>query len=117
MLPFDDGEARVDASGSSGPVIDEDGLVRHRGAWVAMSPKLEVIFRYLLRSRGKVVSRGALEELLWPDGHSDPRRLDALVARLRTRLRPLGLTVRTVRTRGFLLEVDVGDDRPKDATM
>ena len=104
---FDGGGATAGAiTPERQPEIDEDGLVRHRGAWVALSPKLEAVLRLLLASPGKVVSRGALEALLWPGDDLGSKRLDALMARLRARILPLGLVVHTVRARGFQLEVE-----------
>lgn len=104
------------------PEIDEDGLVRHGGSWIALSPKLEAVLRLLLASPGKVVSRRSLEALLWPGDDRGSKRLDAVIARLRSRVRPLGLVIHTVRARGYLLEVegDTGDgalSHVGDATM
>jgi DNA-binding response OmpR family regulator len=86
------------------PEIDEFGLVRYRGGWVAVSPLLEAALRPLLAELGCVVPRARLEDILWPDHDEHPRKLDTLMYRLRRRLRPLGLTIHTIRTQGFLLE-------------
>jgi DNA-binding response OmpR family regulator len=40
----------------------------------------------------------------WPDGAPGRNALDVHVLRLRRRVAPLGLAIRTVRSRGYLLE-------------
>jgi DNA-binding winged helix-turn-helix (wHTH) protein len=58
---------------------------------------------------GAVVRRHALIDAAWPGGDATANNLDVSVARLRRQVLPLGLEVRTVRSRGYLL----GDiDRP-----
>jgi DNA-binding response OmpR family regulator len=51
------------------------------------------------------VSRDALARAGWPDGAPGRNALDVHVLRLRRRLVPVGLVIRTVRSRGYLLEV------------
>jgi DNA-binding response OmpR family regulator len=51
-----------------------------------------------------VVSRDALARAGWPDGAPGRNALDVHVLRLRRRLEPLGLVIRTVRSRGYVLE-------------
>ena len=51
-----------------------------------------------------VVSRDALARAGWPEGAPGRNALDVHVLRLRRRLAPLGLAIRTVRSRGYLLE-------------
>jgi len=63
----------------------------------------------LLERPGAVVTRQALIESGWPqinEARPDPRRnaLDAHMLRLRHRLPAVGLTVRTIRSRGYLLD-------------
>ncbi|MGH9275359.1 MAG: helix-turn-helix domain-containing protein [Acidimicrobiales bacterium] len=83
------------------PDIDDDGLLRYRGAWVALSPKEEVVLRQLLAGGQRVVSRQRLLAAGWP-GSGATTALDKVMGRLRRRLAPLGLTIHTVRARGFL---------------
>lgn len=85
------------------PDIDEDGLLRYRGAWVALSPKEEVVLRQLLAGGHRVVSRERLVAAGWPGSGPRTTALDKVVSRLRRRLAPLGLTIHTVRARGFLV--------------
>ena len=58
----------------------------------------------MLDRYGAVVSRDALARAGWPDGSPGRNALDVHVLRLRRRLAPLGLAIRTVRSRGYLLE-------------
>ena len=53
-----------------------------------------------------VVSRESLSTAGWPDGAPGRNALDVHVLRLRRRLAPLSLVIRTVRSRGYLLEVE-----------
>ena len=85
------------------PRIDEDGLLRYGGRWVALSPKEEVVLQPLLRGWQRVVSRQRLAATGWPGTGPRTSALDKVVGRLRRRLEPLGLTIHTVRARGFLL--------------
>ncbi len=86
------------------PGIDADGVLRFGGKWTSLPP-LETRMTELLLSRfGAVVSRDALAKAGWPDGITGRNALDVHVLRLRRRLEPLGLVIRTVRSRGYLLE-------------
>ncbi|MBW8825007.1 MAG: winged helix-turn-helix domain-containing protein [Acidobacteria bacterium] len=87
------------------PELDDHGLLRYHGAWVAVSPLEELALRSLLAQPGEVVPREDLAATLWPDGTAADGSLNNLVHRLRRRMRPLGLTIHTIRARGFLLEV------------
>lgn len=53
---------------------------------------------------GAVVSRDALARAGWPSGAPGRNALDVHVLRRRRRLVPLALAIRTVRSRGYLLE-------------
>jgi DNA-binding response OmpR family regulator len=111
--PEADVRARVDtlvqrslraADGSGAPTLDEDGVVRHAGAWVSLPPVEARLTRLLLDRFGAVVSREALAKAGWPDGAPGRNALDVHVLRLRRRLSEVGLAIRTVRSRGYLLE-------------
>jgi DNA-binding winged helix-turn-helix (wHTH) protein len=58
----------------------------------------------MLERYGAVVSREALSRAGWPQGAPGRNALDVHVLRLRRRLAPIGLVIRTVRSRGYLLE-------------
>jgi DNA-binding winged helix-turn-helix (wHTH) protein len=85
------------------PWLDDDGLLRHQGSWVAVSPHEEAVLRLFLARWGRMVPRASLAEAVWPSSPSNTRALNTLVGRLRKRLEPLGLTIETIRARGFLM--------------
>ena len=85
------------------PELDGDGLLRYRGAWVATSRQEERALRPLLTRWRRTVSPRSLTEAAW-SGEVAPTALSSLVRRLRRRVEPLGLTIHTIRARGFILE-------------
>ena len=90
--------------GSGDPDLDEDGVLRFRGQWVGLPPVEARLTRALLERYGSVVSRETLTSAGWPGGAPGRNALDVHVLRLRRRLDPIGLAIRTVRSRGYLLE-------------
>jgi hypothetical protein len=86
------------------PLLDEDGLLRVDGRWVAIPPVEARLLDALLDRFGAVVSREALGRAGWAAGAPRRNALDVHILRLRRRVEPLGLVVRTVRSRGYLLE-------------
>jgi two-component system, OmpR family, response regulator len=51
-----------------------------------------------------VVTRDILADRAWPRGVPTRNALDVHVLRLRRRIAPLGLEIRTVRSRGYLMQ-------------
>jgi DNA-binding response OmpR family regulator len=96
--------ARARAGVSSVPTLDGDGVVRMGDAWTSLPPVEARLLEALLARFGSVVSRGSLAESGWPDGAPGRNALDVHMLRLRRRLGPLGLAIRTIRSRGYLLE-------------
>jgi hypothetical protein len=91
----------------SGPAVamDEDGLVRRGGRWVALS-ELEVrLLGPLLANAGHCVSRVTLLEAGWPGEERSSRSVDGGIRRLRAKLRGLGVLVHGITGVGYLLEV------------
>ena len=86
------------------PELDENGLLRLGGQWVSLPPVEHRLMGVLLDRYRAVVSRDALARAGWPDGIPGRNVLDVHIVRLRRRLAPLGLVIRTVRSRGYLLE-------------
>jgi len=86
------------------PELDENGLLRLGGHWVSLPPVEHRLMSVLLDRYRAVVSRDALARAGWPDGIPGRNVLDVHIVRLRRRLVPLGLVIRTVRSRGYLLE-------------
>jgi hypothetical protein len=87
------------------PLLDDDGLFRVGDQWVALPPVEHRLAGALLAKMGTVVSRDALSRAGWPEGAPGRNALDVHVLRLRRRLAPLSLTIHTVRSRGYLLEM------------
>jgi hypothetical protein len=107
----DDVKARVDGlrrrvavRAATVPDLDDDGVLRAGGGWVPLPPVESRLMGALLGRYGAVVSRDALARAGWPDGAPGRNALDVHMLRLRRRVGPLGLAIRTVRSRGYLLE-------------
>jgi DNA-binding response OmpR family regulator len=86
------------------PSLDVDGVLRSGGTWVPLPPVEARLTSALLDRFGGVVSRENLAGAGWPTGAPGRNALDVHVLRLRRRIAPLGLAIRTVRSRGYLME-------------
>src|SRR5262249_49840085 len=86
------------------PAVDEDGLLRYRGRWVTLSPVERALAAALVDRFGAVVGRDTLARRAWTGGNPTRNALDVHMLRLRRRIAPLGLEVRTVRARGYVLQ-------------
>ncbi len=93
------------------PTLDGDGVLRVGGDWVSLPPVEARLTEVLLGRLGADVSREALGRAGWPDGVPGRNALDVHVLRLRRRIEPLGLAIRTVRARGYLLEAAASTPR------
>ncbi len=96
--------ARSAGHGSERPVLDPDGVLRCGTEWVSLPPVEARLLEALLDRFGAVVSRDALSRSGWPAGAPGRNALDVHVLRLRRRIAPLGIVIKTVRSRGYLLE-------------
>lgn len=85
------------------PGLDADGVLRYEGVLVPLPPLEARLASVLLERFASVVSRDGLGRAGWPDGPPGRNALDVHMVRLRRRVQPLGLTIRTVRGRGYLL--------------
>jgi two-component system OmpR family response regulator len=111
-LPADDRDVRARVASLAlraeqervAPELDDDGLLRFRGEWVSLSPVERALARAMVERFGAVVGRDTLARRAWPNGAPTRNALDVHVLRLRRRIAPLGLEVRTVRSRGYLLQ-------------
>jgi DNA-binding response OmpR family regulator len=111
-LPADDRDVRARvarlASRSEtqqpAPEVDGDGLLRYRGRWAALSPVESALAIVLIDRFGAVVGRDTLARRAWPDGTPTRNALDVHMLRLRRRIAQLGVEVRTVRSRGYLMQ-------------
>jgi len=89
-------------------LLDGDGLLHHRDAWVSLSPVEQALASAMVDRYGAVVTRDALADRAWPEGVPTRNALDVHVLRLRRRIAPLGLEIRTVRSRGYLMQSSPG---------
>jgi DNA-binding response OmpR family regulator len=97
-------QARIAQLGPILPTIDTDGVLRFGGGWVSIPPVEARLIQTLIERFGTVVGREVLTRAGWPERQPGRNALDVHVLRLRRRIEPLGLAVRTVRSRGYLLE-------------
>lgn len=97
------------ASGRLRPRVDDHGVLRYGDAWVALSPVEARVAAALAERWGAVAGRDALMRAAWPGRVPSRNALDVHVLRLRRRLARLGLEIRTVRSRGYLLQAAPGD--------
>jgi DNA-binding response OmpR family regulator len=105
---------RVEARTDPAPVLDDDGVLRLADRWVSLPPVEARLTAALLDRYGAVVSRDALARAGWPAGAPGRNALDVHMLRLRRRLSPLALAIRTVRSRGYLLErLATGDEQAR----
>lgn len=102
---------RARAHLSDMPVLDRDGLLRFGESWVPLSPVEVRLMGALLERFGGVVHRQTLARAGWPDRAPGRNALDVHVLRLRRRLAPVALVIRTIRSRGYLLERSTSADR------
>jgi len=87
------------------PQLGQDGVLRFASQSVTLSPMQARLLSLLVSSYGEVVSREALRSRLDDDGGPTSRNaLDLHVMRIRHRIASLGLTVRTVWGRGYVLD-------------
>lgn len=96
---------RTEAHRQDMPALDGDGVIRFRQHWVALPPLEARLTTALLDRFGTVAGRDLLVRAGWPGDAPGRNALDVHVLRLRRRLLPLSLVIRTVRSRGYLLEV------------
>lgn len=105
--------ARLHAHQAAVPVVDADGVIRFGPGWASLPPVEARLARALVERFGAVVGRETLGRSGWPDGAPGRNALDVHMLRLRRRLAPVGLVIRTVRSRGYLLEA--AEDTAREA--
>lgn len=86
-----------------------DGVLEYAGRSVVVSPVEESLLTALLVKPGSVVRRELLLAAGWPDESPDRNVMDVAMARLRRRVTKVGLTLSTVRGRGYRLAPAVSD--------
>jgi len=96
-------ELRIRAHQPPSPMVS--GGVLRMGAKVAtLTPLQSRLIEPLVAGVATVVTRDQLVRAGWPDHRPARNTVDVHMARLRKRLEPLGLTLLTIRSRGFLLK-------------
>ncbi|MEY2470324.1 MAG: two-component system, OmpR family, response regulator [Actinomycetota bacterium] len=97
------------------PTLDGDGVLRFDDAWVSLPPVEARLTRAMVDRFGSVVGRETLARAGWPEGTAGRNALDVHVLRLRRRLASVGLVIRTVRSRGYLLEAPHPGQQAREA--
>jgi hypothetical protein len=92
------------------PWFDDAGLLRSGDGWVDVPPGQVPMARLLVERLDQVVRRDELVAACEAAGVSThATAVKAAVGRLERRLAPLGLRLRSIRGRGYLLEVEDAD--------
>jgi DNA-binding response OmpR family regulator len=110
-LPVTDDDVRVRldalrhhaARHPSAPAIDQFGQLSFRDRNVFLSPREHAIAHALVNEFGTPISEHELIHAGWPDGDGTDTALRLHCHRLRKRLAPLGLTVKSIRAYGYML--------------
>jgi DNA-binding response OmpR family regulator len=100
--------ARLARFGLTVPRIDQWGVVRYGSEQVTLPPLEARLASVLIEQFRSVSTREQLTRAGWPGEDPGRNPLDVHMLRLRRRVAPLGLRVRTVRSRGYLLEAGSG---------
>jgi DNA-binding response OmpR family regulator len=95
---------KADRASRGAPKVDDDDVLRHGEQWVPLGPIEARIARALTAHPGEVVARRALELAAWGDQSVRANTTDRLVHRLRAHAAAVGLTLVTVRGKGYVLE-------------
>lgn len=97
------------------PRVDPGGVLRYGSKSVAVSPVGTELLTRLVQDFGVLVSRADLQRCL-QNGCGERNALDLQIMRLRRRIAPLGLVIRTAWGRGYVLvaEEPADDDAEPD---
>jgi hypothetical protein len=96
-------ESRRDESQVPVPTIDAHGALEYRQLRTQLSPIQVELVKPMIDRFGAVVSRETLLCAGWPESETTANTLDVTMGRLRRQLVDVGLRIRTVRSRGYLL--------------
>lgn len=86
------------------PTLDENGLLRAGTNWVSLPPIEARLMERLMDDWSAVVSRSELAAAGWPAQAPGRNALDVHILRLRRRVDSVGVVIRTIRSRGYLVE-------------
>jgi hypothetical protein len=96
----------ADAARPGPPVLDADGLLRHRGRWVPIPDTQLVVVELLVRNFGRLVGTSELRRAYEEAGGSGTSTsLRSLIHRLGRRVAKVGLQLHVVRSRGLVLDL------------
>lgn len=96
---------RAKAAAYRMPQVDPYGILRLAGRSVTVSRTETDLLDCLIRQFGSLVPRETLQDCLpGRQGGVSRNALDLHIMRIRRRIKPLGLVIRTVRGRGYLIE-------------
>ncbi len=107
-------ESRATRHSPAIPTLDTDGVLRFGAAWVSLPPVEARLTAALVERFGAVVGRETLARVGWPEGTAGRNALDVHVLRLRRRVSAVGLVIRTVRSRGYLMEAPTSHQTAAD---
>ncbi len=93
------------------PVLDEDGLLRFDGRWVAITDIQIPVVDLIVRNHGHLVRNAEIQAAYGSAGGSATSgAVRTLVQRLRSRVAAVGLRLHVVRSRGVILEPATGPE-------
>jgi hypothetical protein len=88
------------------PLLDKDGLLRHRGLWVSIPDTQLLVVELLVHNFGHlVVTDEVRDAYVRAGGSGTSTSLRSLVHRLGLRVAKVGLRLHVVRSRGLVLDV------------
>lgn len=96
--------ARSRAENGSRVSLDNQGVLRFRSRRAHLTPVQARLAERLLADLGAVVPRAQLMAVGWPAQDASVNSLEAQVVRLRRRIASLDLCIRTVRSRGYVMD-------------
>lgn len=98
------GLQRRHAAHAAGVPEVEDHVLRWGSLWVPLAPVEARLVEALVAGFGRVTSRQHLLEAGWPSATPERNVLDVHMLHVRRKVASVGLAVRTIRSRGYLLE-------------
>lgn len=96
-------QARAGHRDDERPVVHGGGTLEYAGASIELSEIQGRLMTPLIERFGAVVSRDELSAHAWPELGSSANNLDVTIGRLRRQVAAVGLQIRTIRSRGYLL--------------
>jgi DNA-binding response OmpR family regulator len=94
---------RAGATDPDVPSLNGNGTLEYHDRTTQLSAIQADLAHTMIQRFGAVVSREALAAAAWPGADATDNNLDVTIGRLRRQIEPVGLRIRTVRSRGYLL--------------